>query len=155
MGQQQLLLIILVTIIVGIATVIAITTFSSAADSANRDAVLQDMANIASSAHGYYMKPGFLGGGEKTFDGITFKDISFPSDGINSAGNVAQNQNGRYEIEADDQELTITAHPASDLTYRSSGVISRLLDGTGSDASTKIIGIVGPNTYRLLVPSED
>lgn len=39
MGQQQLLLVILVTIIVGIATVVAINTFSSAADSANLDAV--------------------------------------------------------------------------------------------------------------------
>src|SRR5690554_6892767 len=117
MGQQQLLLIILVAITVGIATVIAITTFSSAADAANRDAVRQDMTNIASSAHGYYMKPIFLGGGGKSFTGITFKDISFPSDGINSAGNVAQNQNGRYEIEANDQILTITANPASDPTY--------------------------------------
>src|SRR5690554_4252783 len=155
MGQQQLLLIILVTITVGIATVIAITTFSSAADSANRDAVRQDMANIASSTQGYYMKPSFLGGGEKTFDGISFKDISFPSDGINSAGNVAQNQNGRYEIESNDQIVTITAHPASDPTYKPGGIISRVLDDAGSNASTQIVGIVGPYTYRLRVPTED
>ncbi|MDZ7806938.1 MAG: hypothetical protein U5K71_07465 [Gracilimonas sp.] len=53
MGQQQLLLVILVTIIVGIATVVAINTFGSAADSANLDAVRQDVATIAASAQGY------------------------------------------------------------------------------------------------------
>ncbi|MDZ7715010.1 MAG: hypothetical protein U5J95_02240 [Balneolaceae bacterium] len=47
MGQQQLLLVILVTIIVGIATVVAINTFSSASDSANVDAVRGDLLNIA------------------------------------------------------------------------------------------------------------
>jgi len=50
MGQQQLLLVILVTIIVGIATVVAINTFGAAADSANLDAVRQDMGSIAASA---------------------------------------------------------------------------------------------------------
>jgi len=57
MGQQQLLLVILVTIIVGIATVVAINTFGSAADAANIDAVRNDVAAIASGAQGYYMKP--------------------------------------------------------------------------------------------------
>ena len=48
MGQQQLLLVILVTIIVGIATVVAINTFGTAADNANIDAVRNDMTAIAS-----------------------------------------------------------------------------------------------------------
>lgn len=82
MGQQQLLLVILVTIIVGIATVVAINTFSSAADSANLDAVRQDVANIAASAQGYYMKPTQLGGGGQTFASVTFNNISFASDTI-------------------------------------------------------------------------
>jgi Tfp pilus assembly protein PilE len=77
MGQQQLLLVILVTIIVGIATVVAINTFGAAADSANVDAVRQDLASIAAAAQGYYMKPEMLGGGGRTFEGITFNDIAF------------------------------------------------------------------------------
>ena len=82
MGQQQLLLVILVTIIVGIATVVAINTFSSAADSANLDAVRQDLAQIGSSAQAYYIKPTMLGGGGSSFTGINFNLISFPSDSI-------------------------------------------------------------------------
>lgn len=53
MGQQQLLLVILVTIIVGIASAVAITTFSSASDSSNVDAVRQDMLSIGSTSQGY------------------------------------------------------------------------------------------------------
>ena len=47
----------------GIATVVAINTFSSAADSANLDAVRQDLAQIGSSAQAYYIKPTMLSGG--------------------------------------------------------------------------------------------
>ena len=114
MGQQQLLLVILVTIIVGIATVVAINTFGAAADQANVDAVTQDVAQIAASAQGFYMKPKMLGGGGKDFTGITLNDISFAASEINDDGDRAFNENGVYEItsEAED-EFEITAYPAS------------------------------------------
>jgi Tfp pilus assembly protein PilE len=116
MGQQQLLLVILVTIIVGIATVVAINTFGSAADSANMDAVRQDVAQIAASAQGFYMKPEMLGGGGKDFTNITFANISFAADTV--AGLVAANENGRYVISSPGAtSFTVTAHPASDEDY--------------------------------------
>ena len=110
MGQQQLLLVILVTIIVGIATVVAINTFGSAADSATLDAVRQDMASIAASAQGYYMKPAMLGGGSRDFEGITFSDITF-SGTINS-DTEATNENGTYTIPtvgANSDDFVVTA----------------------------------------------
>lgn len=114
MGQQQLLLVILVTIIVGIATVVAINTFSSAADSANLDAVRQDLAQIASSAQGYYIKPTMLGGGGNTFTDITFNEITFAADSIYNSGLSAANANGVYVITSiDPQELEVTATPSS------------------------------------------
>lgn len=117
MGQQQLLLVILVTIIVGIATVVAINTFSSAADSANVDAVRQDIASIAASAQGYYIKPEMLGGGGQDFANITFRDIAFAADSLNTAADRAINQNGLYIISGGAAgEFTVTAHPASALT---------------------------------------
>ncbi|MDZ7757448.1 hypothetical protein [Rhodohalobacter sp.] len=88
MGQQQLLLVILVTIIVGIATVVAINTFGSAADSANVDAVRQDMASIAAAAQGYYMKPQMLGGGGRKFDGIDFQMILHLLERLMHAGDL-------------------------------------------------------------------
>lgn len=96
MGQQQLLLVILVTIIVGIATVVAINTFGTAADSATRDAVRQDLASIASSAQGYFMKPIMLGGGGRSFNDISFDHISIS--GIRNSSTEIENENGVYTI---------------------------------------------------------
>ena len=92
MGQQQL-----VTIIVGIATVVAINTFSSASDSANVDSVRQDMLSIAASAQQYYMKPTALGGGGQTFDNLTAENLGgVPGD---ASGNTITNENGTYTLE--------------------------------------------------------
>jgi len=118
MGQQQLLLVILVTIIVGIATVVAINTFGSAADQANIDAVTSDVATLASAAQGFYMRPEMLGGGGRSFDGLTFEGLAFPYSGIADGGLTVQNENGSYVIsDADGQAFTITANPASCEAY--------------------------------------
>lgn len=114
MGQQQLLLVILVTIIVGIATVVAINTFSSAADSANLDAVRQDVATIAASAQGYFMKPKMLGGGGNSFADITFTAMAFPSDSLTNSNKTAHNVNGTYAITGTPGvNLVIEATPSS------------------------------------------
>jgi len=113
MGQQQLLLVILVTIIVGIATVVAINTFGSAADAANLDAVRQDVAAIAASTQGYYMKPRMLGGGGRSFEEITFHHFAFASQGVEDE-TIAWNMNGKYEITASSAtQVTLVAHPSS------------------------------------------
>jgi type II secretory pathway pseudopilin PulG len=116
MGQQQLLLVILVTIIVGIATVIAITTFGNAADNANIDAVRNDLGSIALAAQGYYLKPILLGGGDKDFNGFTFDGVAFagliPDDAEDL---IITNENGTFEItSAAGNELVVEAIPASD-----------------------------------------
>ncbi|MCX6169095.1 MAG: hypothetical protein NTX65_07145 [Ignavibacteriales bacterium] len=67
MGQQQLLLIVLGVIIVGIAVVVGINVFTASAASSNRDAVIADLTTIGSMAQGYYRKPTALGGGNNTF----------------------------------------------------------------------------------------
>jgi len=99
MGQQQLLLVILVTIIVGIATVVAINTFGSASKNANKSAVKQDLATIASDAQGYYMKPTALGGGGQSFQGMTFRKIGFGKEAnYTNSQKTVWNQNGTYKI---------------------------------------------------------
>jgi hypothetical protein len=69
MGQQQLLLIVLGVIIVGIAVVVGINVFTASSSQANRDAVIADLTNLASMAQQYYRKPQALGGGGNTFTG--------------------------------------------------------------------------------------
>lgn len=114
MGQQQLLLIILVTIIVGIATVVAINVFGSSAATANRDSVRQDMLVISSSAQGYFIKPTMMGGGGNSFATLNFNNFNFPADEINAGGDIAWNMNGTYIINTGGvTSFTITGHPAS------------------------------------------
>lgn len=69
MGQQQLLLIVLGVIIVGIAVVVGINVFTASASQANRDAVVADLTNLAAMAQQYYRKPVALGGGGNDFTG--------------------------------------------------------------------------------------
>ncbi|MEX0646243.1 MAG: hypothetical protein WEA56_00445 [Balneolaceae bacterium] len=131
MGQQQLLLVILVTIIVGIATVVAINVFGTSAASANVDAVRNDVLGIASSAQGWYIKPTMMGGGGNSFGPdpttgreMTFADFNFSADSISTDGLSAINMNGKYVIVNADQSFTITAHPASDDDYDASAGFS-------------------------------
>ncbi|MEX2410144.1 MAG: hypothetical protein WD607_02025 [Candidatus Paceibacterota bacterium] len=88
MGQQQLLLIILVTIIVGLATVVAINTMQSAYDSANYDAIQQDILQAHAASMGYLQKPRMMGGGGGSYTGISLEAISLPE----------ENDNGTYEL---------------------------------------------------------
>ncbi len=118
MGQQQLLLVILVTIIVGIATVVAINVFGTSAASANEDAVRQDILTIAAAAQGWYIKPGMMGGGGNSFTGITFNDFNFSAAFIAADGLSASNMNGSYFLSgANDTQVTVTAYPASHEDY--------------------------------------
>lgn len=76
MGQQQLLLIVLGVIIVGVAVVVGIQMFSDSAESANIDAVSNELLNYASGAQQYYAKPAAMGGGGKDFTGYTLASDS-------------------------------------------------------------------------------
>ena len=90
MGQQQLLLIVLGTIIVGVAVVVGINMFTTGAVNAERDALLQDVNNIASSAASYWRKPAALGGGARDFTGVT-SVITFGADSSNANGVFTMN----------------------------------------------------------------
>jgi hypothetical protein len=69
LGQQQLLLIVLGVIVVGIAVVVGINLFTANAVSANRDGVVADLTNLGAMAQQYYRKPTAMGGGGNTFTG--------------------------------------------------------------------------------------
>ncbi|MBD3273837.1 MAG: hypothetical protein GF372_00920 [Candidatus Marinimicrobia bacterium] len=113
MGQQQLLLIVLGTIIVGIAVAVGINMMGNAQEQANLDAVRQDLLTIASSAQGYFAKPTMMAGGGNSFTGITLNHISFPADSI--VAQDAYNQNAVYTLGAiTDSTVTVSAVPTSD-----------------------------------------
>lgn len=118
MGQQQLLIVILITIVIGIASIVAVTTFDSAAQSANRDAVVNDMNTLASEAQDYYLRPQNFSGGGRSFEGFVMKGRLLPVNGISAAGEFAQTENGTLEVRTVAKEfLTIVSHPSSCYGY--------------------------------------
>ncbi len=122
MGQQQLLLIVLGVIIVGIAIVVGINLFNANSVSANRDAVIADLNNLAAQAHQYYIRPTSMGGG-----GNSFLNFAIPA-GFNS------NANGTYTIS--------TAGSATSITFQ--GVGTAKVPGS-SNFVTMQLEVVGPN----------
>ncbi|OGU73257.1 MAG: hypothetical protein A2V93_03045 [Ignavibacteria bacterium RBG_16_34_14] len=69
MGQQQILLIVLGIIIVGIAIAISIQLFRQGAIDNKRDLLVNECNSLASMAIGYYKKPREFGGGGRSFLG--------------------------------------------------------------------------------------
>lgn len=69
MGQQQLLLIILGVIIVGIAIAVGITMFAAGSVQSAKDAIINDMNNLAANAYQHRIRPASMGGGAGTYDG--------------------------------------------------------------------------------------
>jgi hypothetical protein len=67
MGQQQLLLIVLGVIIVGIAVVVGINLFNANAEESTKDTCVSEGTNIGAMAQQYYKKPVALGGGGNSF----------------------------------------------------------------------------------------
>ena len=91
MGQQQLLLIVLGVIVVGIAVVVGINLFTANAVSSNRDGVVADLTNLAATAQQFYRRPTAMGGGGYTFTGWTIPaEIDTTPNGIYTATVAAQ-----------------------------------------------------------------
>ena len=125
MGQQQLLLVILVTILVGIATVVAINVFGESAEQANADAVRQDLLSAASNAQAIWTKPTQLGGagGDFLAETLTAEALlqqlripgtrSTEGEGEAEVG-IVTNENGVYRLGTiASNSLVVEAEPSS------------------------------------------
>ena len=75
MGQQQLLLIVLGVIIVGVAIAVGVTQFRSSAIDFNRQAVISDLTNFAAKAQRFYRTPTTLAGGGQDFNSFALSAI--------------------------------------------------------------------------------
>ncbi len=97
MGQQQLILIVLCTIVVGVAIAVGLVMFATDATMAARDALMEDVVIIISNARTYFLKPTNLGGGGNSFNGFKI------------SARMSTNENGTYVTAADPTSVKITA----------------------------------------------
>jgi hypothetical protein len=120
MAQQQILLLIVVSIVIGIATVIAIGVAGKGADQANRDAVRQDLANAASYVQAIWERPHLMGGASRRFTNLDEERIlqylNIPATNYQPGDSEATNSNGTYRVqlvEDNDTQLMIIGTPTS------------------------------------------
>lgn len=104
MGQQQLLLIILGVIIVGIAIAVGLSLFSAQSVASNRDAIINDLNNLSAQAYQFRIRPSSMGGGQNAYTGF-----SIPT-------KMQTNENATYEAAVTADEITFTATSAQNTT---------------------------------------
>ena len=78
MGQQQILLIVLVSIIVGTAIIVGMLFVKSEQVQFMEAEYTELMLEVAEQAQAWYRKPTELGGGGNSFENISFNQIPCP-----------------------------------------------------------------------------
>ncbi len=133
MGQQQLLLVILGVIIVGIAVAVGISMFTGLASDANRDRVVNDLVNLSAKAQQYMRRPVTAAGGGNNFGGFFLTPLD------------TGNPNGSYST-----TITLpsgkTFVPGSTAPIPGSGVDSIYIVGCGKE-----LGDDQVNTMKVYV----
>ncbi len=90
MGTQQLLLIVLAVVVIGIAIAVGVTLFRSNAQTSNREQVIGDLENLGSKAQQFYRKPTTLAGGGNDFLNFSLQPVD------------TGNGNGSYAVTTDE-----------------------------------------------------
>ena len=104
MGQQQLILLVLATVIVGVAIVVGIRAFTENDAKSNADAMMQDAVRMANDVQAWAKKPQPFGGpAPGTANAWTtagFGDIGYSSATAATAGDpdLYTNLNGEFTL---------------------------------------------------------
>jgi hypothetical protein len=102
MGQQQLILLVLGIVIVGLGIVVGLNAFDENQRRTSVDALTQDIVRIAGDAQAWRMKPDVYGGGGGAFDGVSFAGLGYAD-----TGGTYTNTTGAFTMDVDGSDLTI------------------------------------------------
>jgi hypothetical protein len=114
MGTQQILLVILGVIMVGVAIAVGLAMFSPTLAETNKDAIVNDLMNISQYAYRYKLTPVPFGGGGRVYTGFTIPD------------KLTRTEYAIYTAEPTGQACTFTA--TSTLGF---GTVEAVLDSMG------------------------
>jgi hypothetical protein len=98
MATQQLLLIVLGVVIIGIMIVIGTVLFSDHSASTCRESISQDLLVVAAKAQGYRRKPKIQGGGGGSFVGFSLSRVLIS----------ATTANGTFSIHGSPSDSSVT-----------------------------------------------
>ncbi len=148
MGQQQLLLLVLATVIVGIAIVVGINAYSENSVRTSWDSLLQDAMRIANDAQSWKNKPEMFGGSsdltktdENDFDGVNFIDLAYSGGAISGGSNQCYtNLNGVFELTSSTDDLTIDGYSVTNQNKVQVDVTGTTEDKVALDRTESIRG---------------
>ena len=123
MGQQQMFLIILGVVITGIAIAVGIWLFGASSVSSNKDAIINDLNHLGSTALQYRVRIPSMGGG-----GGSYAGYKIPS-------KLVTNDDASFSASVQPQSVTFTGTSA--LGY---GDVQAVLDSTGKLTSFTYTG---------------
>lgn len=98
MGNRELLLVILVSILVAISIGVAVQTITSSEVSPNRSAILQGINVAIGRSMAYYERPKVYGGGANSFEEITFEDLLMDSVTGHGAYEITDRTHASYTL---------------------------------------------------------
>ncbi|MGB2868931.1 MAG: hypothetical protein WBD36_10795 [Bacteroidota bacterium] len=119
MGQQQLLLVLLAILIVGVAVFAGLGVFGGQNVQANKDAMINDIKNIKANAYAYRQRPTAMGGGNGAYSSYTL-----PS-------RLTNTLNGSYVVTPTATNITIVGTSILNPSY----VMTCVLDSRGKLSS--------------------
>ena len=124
MGQYQILLIILGVIIIGIAIAVGLSLFTAQSTQSNRDAIINDLNNLAGQAYQFRIRDMSMGGGQGDY--TTF---AIPT-------TLETNENATYSAAVRPDNIIFTAVSA----HNSSNSIRVTVDSCGRLGSWSFYG---------------
>jgi hypothetical protein len=103
MGTQQVFLLVVAAMIVGLALAAGMDQFNASAQDASRDQMRNEAARVAKHAQAWYRSPEVIGGGGRSFAGFNFEKINYDSSKV--AGVLALSH-----VQSNTFRLTATLH---------------------------------------------
>jgi len=91
MGSQQLLMIVIGVVVVGIMIAVGMFMFRDQAAATSRDSISNDLVALATASQKYYRRPSTFGGGGQSFGGLTMSKMT----------TKPSNANGDYALSPD------------------------------------------------------
>jgi hypothetical protein len=123
MGTQQMMLIVLGVILIGIAIAVGITMFGATNLQSNKEALVEDLQNIAVDASAFKSRPTTMGGGSGSYGGYTIP------------AKLRTNEDGSFAPTVSAQSITFVATSGQGF-----GTISAVLDSVGQLGSFTYTG---------------
>ena len=140
MGQQQLLLLVLGIVIVGLAVVVGIQAFGENQKKANADALVNDGVRIASDAQAWALKPTAFGGPTDTedIDDVGFADLGYTLGGNGCAATSYGNLNGCFALDGSTAGTVVITGTSIPNSNNDNQVVVTVAGTTPQDITTAV-----------------